>query len=217
MSLETDAFAPTCPQSKPVASDRKGNSSLINEMDFDLDFGGDNSGFQTRGKKAAAKKKASQAAWWDDDNNGGEGGANGEGGDGTGDGAGGAGDGSGAGGAGGDDNGGGDGEDDDWLGLTTKKDKKKSKKKQEEEEQKKKEEEEAAAAKVTLNWADETNDALGDDDWTAGFTTAKTKDKKKKKKVSTTSRWLRTRLIQCRVMMYYRRCQTLPQLQLSKI
>jgi hypothetical protein len=174
---DIDASAPARQSTRTVSR----RSDLVpRSMDFKIDFG-DTAGFQTRGKKAAAKKKAQQSAFnWDEPEGNGDGPGNGEGGEGgdnAGDG------GSGAGGAGGDDGNGGGGDDDWTLGFSSKKDKKKSKKKQEEEEQKKQEEDDAAAASATnaLNWADDTNDAAGDDDWTAGFTTAGKKGKKGKK------------------------------------
>ena len=154
-------------------------------MDFSIDFGS-NSGLQTRGKGAKkAAKKAQQAKWLDSDNeDGGKGADGGEGGDGDN----GGGDGGGAGGDGGGDEGGGD----DWdFGGGGKKSKKKSKKKQEEEEeeeQRKKEEEAAgkqedgASKGNTLDWANDANDANGDDNW-GGFSTGKKDKKKKGKKV----------------------------------
>ena len=146
-----------------------------------VDFG-DNSGFQTRGK--ATKKAAKQSKWFDDDaGEDGLAGANGgDGDDGTTDKNGSAG---GTGGTGGD--GGGD-DGDDWFGGGGKKNKKKNKKKQDdedkkkqEEEEKKKKEEEDAAGISSLNWADDTNAANADDDWTAGFSNKKDKKKKGKK------------------------------------
>lgn len=149
------------------------------DMDLSIDFG-DTSGVQTRGKKAAKKaaKQAQQSKWLDSGDEGsGAAGEGGEGGDGFGDGD----DGANGAGGGGDDNGGGGGDEnnDDW-GFGSKKDKKKTKKQKDEEEAKKKEEEEAANAN-SLSWADETNTANAEDEWTTGF--AAKKDKKKKKKV----------------------------------
>lgn len=174
VSQAVDAQAPASQQTRKAKTRQ---DSLPSHMDFKIDFD-DTAGFQTRGKKSAAKKKAQQAAFWDEPEGNGDGTANGEGG--GADGSGGAG--SGAGGAGGDDGNNGGGDDDDWtLGFSSAKTKKKTKKK-EEEEQKRKEEEEAAAANTnSLNWADDMNDAAGDDDWTMGFTTAGKKGKKGKK------------------------------------
>ena len=152
-------------------------------MDFSIDFG-DTSGVQSRGGKKATKKAAKQAQqskWLDSGDEGsGAAGEGGEGGDGFGTG----GDRDNNAGGGGDDNGGGGGDDngDDWD-LGGKKNKKKTKKQKDEEEAKKREEEEAANAN-SLSWADETNTANAEDEWTTGF--ASKKDKKKKKKVRPT-------------------------------
>jgi hypothetical protein len=176
-SASVELPSPSCSTQKPRSS--------FADMDFKIDFG-DTAGVQTRGKKAAKKaaKVAQQAKWMESDNEG-DGNAAGDGGDGGSGGNGGGDNGSGAGGDGGGDNGGGDGGDEDeWAFGGGKKNKKKtSKQKQEEEEQKRKEEEEAANAANTLSWADETNDAAVNDDWTTGFATKKDK-KKKGKKVS---------------------------------
>lgn len=181
------AYCPvTAPeQSSTTTSETASKGSK--DMPFSIDFD-DTAGVQTRGKKAAKKaaKAAQQAKWFDSDNEGdgnagenaGEDGTGGGGGDG----------GSGAGGAGGDDNGGNGDDADEWdLGGSKKKKGKKKKqeeeekKKQEEEEKKKKEEEAVNATSNALSWADETNNAAAEDEWTLGFTSKKDKKKKGKK------------------------------------
>lgn len=184
--IVTDASAPLTLSHK--AGSPSSHSPSARNMDFGFDWGGAG-GFQTRGKKKKAATPANKFDAFGDNNDEkkDDAGANGSGGD---DGLGGSGNGGASGAGGGDDNnnGGGDDDDDTWGFSTGKKAKKKTKKQleEEEEERRRKEEEEAQAASNTnaLSWADDTNDANANEDWTMSWGGAKTKDKKTKKKVS---------------------------------